>query len=104
MITFRTIGNFFRRLLTPSDGQRPNRDRDVIRFVKTVSLECVRCRGLSPPVKGTSDQYQCVKCLKQFPGPSHHIDQAIWRASALTAKQKADLKQNYDIYTRSTSK
>jgi hypothetical protein len=74
------------------------RDGDILRFVKSVSLNCVRCRGMAPPVKGTTEQYRCTKCEKQFSGPPHQIDQAIWRASRLTAKQKVDLKNNYEVY------
>jgi hypothetical protein len=82
---------------------RPQRrDGEILRFVKSLSLDCVRCRGLSPPVNGTADQYRCTKCKKQFSGPPHQIDREIWRTSTLTPIQKATLKNNYEAYTGQT--
>ena len=83
-----------------SESMSPSLNRDVLRFVKSISLSCVRCGNRSAPVKGTSNTYQCAECGKTFSGPDHQVESAIWRASKLTAAQKVHLKQNYELYAR----
>lgn len=87
-----------------SGNIRQSLDRDVLRFVKSISLSCVRCGSRSAPVKGTINNYQCADCSKTFSGPDHQVESAIWRASKLTAAQKVHLKRNYELYARHLAK
>jgi DNA-directed RNA polymerase subunit RPC12/RpoP len=55
------------------------RKKAVIILLKSESLSCNKCNGLSIPLYDSENKYRCIKCGRQFSNTRHNISSKIRR-------------------------
>lgn len=82
-MVFESLKNWLNTAAEKSDQLNVKRMKDIL---KSESLSCNKCDGLSIPLYGSIDKYKCTKCGRQFSNSKHNIQTKIARSSSLTKK------------------